>query len=136
MAALPPQNLARHPTLKALTVNTNNDKGNKNKENVVSASELTKHGVERRWVAIAGRVYDLSEFYTGDKKHPGGTSVFKKHLGKDATTLFMQFHYPRGTAVTMAPGMCVGTLKVDDLKSLNEEDDEDDDDEGSLLDPL
>ena len=100
------------------------------------ARVLTKHGVERRWVAIAGRVYDLSEFYTGDKKHPGGASVFKKHLGKDATTLFMQFHYPRGTAVTMAPGMCVGTLKVDDLKSLNEEDDEDDDDEGSLLDPL
>ena len=126
-----PAAMLRHPTMAALEGNVRELGGGGGR--TVSVEELRAN--EGRWVAIAGRVYDMQEFLDGKKRHPGGNGVFKKHLGKDATTLFMQFHYPKGTAVKWAPGMLVGTLEAGGLGALGE-DDEDDDDEGSLLDPL
>ena len=37
------------------------------------------------WVAIHGRVFDLTDFY---QDHPGGDDIIESHGGKDATNKF------------------------------------------------
>ncbi|KRX00294.1 Cytochrome b5-like heme/steroid binding domain [Pseudocohnilembus persalinus] len=57
-------------------------------ENIISYQELAKHNnMESIWVAIAGKVYDLTKFY-----HPGGKKVLIKCSGKDSTEEFLRQH--------------------------------------------
>lgn len=52
-----------------------------------SISEVEKHSVkEDCWLAIEGKVYDVSKF-TMSGKHPGGDAILQG-CGKDATVLF------------------------------------------------
>lgn len=122
---------AFHPTLRKLVENT---KAAVNAAppplRVVTREELERHdgrddAVGSRWVALCGYVYDLEAFFDGSSKHPGGSKILMKHLGKDATSIFMNFHYPRGTAVKMAPGMLVGVLENGPDDGIAEEDEED-----------
>ena len=108
----------RHPTIQKLVENTKKflatDSTAPKERRVVSLEELREHDGRDGgggWVAICGMVYDLEPFFDGRSRHPGGPKILTKHLGTDATDLFMQFHYPRGKAVTMAPGMFVGVLE-------------------------
>lgn len=56
----------------------------------VSADELEKHNrVDDCWVAIHGRVYDLTEFIM---LHPGGAENIMRYAGRDATPGFHQIH--------------------------------------------
>ena len=54
-------------------------------EATYSLEDIATHGIEEDcWVAINGKVYDLSHFAS---VHPGGDSVIEG-CGKDATVLF------------------------------------------------
>ena len=56
----------------------------------ISRAELGKH-VERddMWIAINGKVYDVSKFLM---KHPGSPVVMGFYKGQDATDAFHAFH--------------------------------------------
>ncbi|KAF4690255.1 Cytochrome b2, mitochondrial precursor [Perkinsus olseni] len=57
---------------------------------VVTAQELSEHGgKDSCWMAILGKVYDLTDFLT---EHPGGSAILLRHSGKDATKEFEKFH--------------------------------------------
>lgn len=56
----------------------------------ISAAELAKHCVDKSaWISIDGNVYDISKFMA---THPGGPTVLKRYLGKDATQAFRSAH--------------------------------------------
>jgi sulfite reductase (NADPH) flavoprotein alpha-component len=54
---------------------------------LVDASELARHagGSRHPWLAIDGRVYDMTEFR---ELHPGGDVLIDAHAGTDATAAF------------------------------------------------
>ncbi|KAJ1570073.1 hypothetical protein HK096_003025 [Nowakowskiella sp. JEL0078] len=57
---------------------------------VITREELAaKNSKESCWVAIHGKVYDLTEFL---KEHPGGSKVILREAGKDGTAAFAQIH--------------------------------------------
>jgi len=76
----------------------------------VSSDELKKHNsASDCWLAIEGKVYDVTSFITS---HPGGIAI-TLGCGKDATTLFRL--RPNGTshsqrAEQMLPKFYVGDL--------------------------
>lgn len=73
----------------------------------VSLEELAKHNKpEDLWVAIHGRVFDVTKF-AGE--HPGGKKVLHNVGGKDATAQFDQFHKP-DVLMKYGPNMYVGKL--------------------------
>ena len=121
---------AFHPTLRKLLENTKAAAdATPPPLRVVTREELERHNgqdgaVGSWWVAVCSHVYDLEAFFDGSKKHPGGSKILNKHLGKDATGIFMNFHYPRGTAVKMAPSMLVGVLEKAPDDGIAEEDSE------------
>lgn len=41
------------------------------------------------WIVLRGRVYNIGPYLP---YHPGGVSIFKNLLGKDATTMFDKYH--------------------------------------------
>lgn len=56
----------------------------------ISLAELGAHNKEGdAWIAVKGKVYDVSSF-----NHPGGKKILMRECGKDATEKFMQFHKP------------------------------------------
>lgn len=72
----------------------------------VSWSELAKHNTTKdAWIAIKGRVYDVTEFAT---LHPGGDILFTA-AGADATDVFAAFHSST-SAAKLLPSLCVGQL--------------------------
>ncbi len=57
---------------------------------VFSMEEVARHNTARDlWVAIAGKVYDLTAFHTA---HPGGAQIIRSVAGKEATAKFDPFH--------------------------------------------
>ena len=49
----------------------------------ITDKELMEHNSEDSlWVAIHGKVFDLTEFYM---EHPGGYDIIEEYAGKDAT---------------------------------------------------
>ena len=54
---------------------------------LIDASELVQHASDTAhpWLAIAGRVYDMTEFR---EQHPGGDVLIDAHAGTDATEAF------------------------------------------------
>ena len=124
--------LLRHPTLKKLVENSTTNTPTR----TVTIEELQQHdgrdddgGSGGGWIALCGYVYDLEPFFDGRSKHPGGAKILSKYLGKDATSTFMQFHYPRGKAVKMAPGMLVGVLLEEETNGGLDDNDDDDENE-------
>ncbi|KAJ3073995.1 hypothetical protein HDU98_000156 [Podochytrium sp. JEL0797] len=73
-----------------------------------TAAELAAHSTEANgFVAIEGKVYDVSEFLDA---HPGGRRVILPFLGKDASSIFKLYH----SAVAVLPRynhLVVGTLE-------------------------
>ena len=56
----------------------------------VSHEELKRHcDSSSCWIALNGIVYDFTEFLT---RHPGGSGVLLQNAGKDATSIFRQYH--------------------------------------------
>ncbi|KAF4667794.1 Cytochrome b2, mitochondrial precursor [Perkinsus chesapeaki] len=57
---------------------------------VITAAELSKHTTkESCWMAIHGKVYDLTAFI---HEHPGGSAILLRHSGRDSTKEFEKFH--------------------------------------------
>ena len=49
----------------------------------ITKLELEQHKTDGDlWVAISGKVYDLSKFCT---KHPGGANIIEENAGKEVT---------------------------------------------------
>ncbi|KAM9910732.1 hypothetical protein OXX80_002340 [Metschnikowia pulcherrima] len=75
----------------------------------VSVEELQKHTSEDTgiWVAINGKVYDLTNFLS---VHPGGPQIIKKYAGKNASKIFNKFHGPDFIAKYLSAEDCLGPL--------------------------
>lgn len=59
-------------------------------ENTIPFSAVTTHStLESAWCAIHGQVYDVTT-YLG--RHPGGPSILRLHIGRDATPGFERAH--------------------------------------------
>ncbi|KAJ8907718.1 hypothetical protein NDN08_007824 [Rhodosorus marinus] len=83
----------------------------------VTLAELSKHDLkEDSWVAIRGRVYDVTEF---GSKHPGGEILYTAS-GTDATGVFNAFH-PKSTW-NLLKDFYVGELKDDRSQQAKEYD--------------
>ena len=53
---------------------------------LISDKELQQHkSSESLWVAVHGKVFDLTEFYN---EHPGGWEVIEENAGKDGTSAY------------------------------------------------
>lgn len=64
--------------------------GLKGKTIQVSHQELAKHNkVGDLWMAVRGKVYNVTRY---QEYHPGGAEQLMKGAGKDATSLFDEFH--------------------------------------------
>jgi cytochrome b involved in lipid metabolism len=77
----------------------------------IDASELVLHndGEHDAWVAISGRVYDLTEFlYT----HPGGAKALRAYLGMDATRAYRQvLHHIRPEVDALLAMYSIGAVR-------------------------
>lgn len=74
----------------------------------VTVEELQKHtSPDSVWVAINGKVYDLTEFLT---RHPGGAGIILKYAGKNASVIFNKFHAPNFVDKYLTPEECLGPL--------------------------
>jgi L-lactate dehydrogenase (cytochrome) len=72
----------------------------------VTNAELAAHSSARDlWLAIHGKVYDLTSFLS---EHPGGVPVLLKAAGKDATRAFSAVHPPDMLSL-LPPAALVGT---------------------------
>ncbi|KAI9176041.1 hypothetical protein H9P43_006405 [Blastocladiella emersonii ATCC 22665] len=57
---------------------------------VISTAELATHNTrESAWVAIRGKVYDVTNFIS---RHPGGEDVMLLGIGRDSTQVFEMYH--------------------------------------------
>lgn len=75
---------------------------------VVSADEVRKHNtLDDCWVAIHGKVYDLTEFL---HNHPGGAARILRFAGKDATPGFHQIHLSDVIIQNLEESKCLGDL--------------------------
>lgn len=76
-------------------------------DRIVSWSELARHNkVDDAWIAIKGRVYDVTSFA---KEHPGGEIIFTA-AGSDATDVYAGFHASTD-AWRLLPPLCVGKIE-------------------------
>lgn len=74
----------------------------------VTVEELQKHvSAESVWVAINGKVYDLTGFLG---RHPGGANIILKYAGKNASTIFNKYHAPNFVDKYLTPDECLGPL--------------------------
>jgi len=56
----------------------------------ITPQEVAQHNRPHDgWIMLRGRVYNISPYLA---YHPGGASIFKSVLGKDATILFDKYH--------------------------------------------
>ncbi|CZR63808.1 related to Delta(5) fatty acid desaturase [Phialocephala subalpina] len=65
---------------------------------------------ERAWVAIRGKVYDVTEFAA---RHPGGRDFLMATVGRDATAMFESLHDPK--AIKVLAKRQIGTLIESDM---------------------
>lgn len=74
----------------------------------VTLSELEKHNTANDcWVAIDGRIFDLTDFA---KIHPGGSDMIQKFAGKDGSQIFDAVHAPEVLDSPLARRYQVGVL--------------------------
>mmetsp|Transcript_107226 Transcript_107226/g.284311 ORF Transcript_107226/g.284311 Transcript_107226/m.284311 type:complete len:717 (-) Transcript_107226:113-2263(-) len=75
-------------------------------------SEVNRHCVpEDCWVAIDGKVYDLTEFAD---RHPGGPSVIMSWAGKEASEVYNHIHKGININSYLRPEALVGDLGIDE----------------------
>ncbi len=77
----------------------------------IDASELVLHNdVERdAWIAISGRVYDMTEFL---HLHPGGLKILQANLGMDATHAYRQVqHHVRPEVDALLTIYAIGVVR-------------------------
>ena len=56
----------------------------------ISRQEISRHcQLHDGWIALRGKVYNISPYVA---YHPGGQSILKPVLGKDATAAFEKYH--------------------------------------------
>lgn len=73
----------------------------------VTLDELQKHNTKDDvWIAVAGKVYDLSKFL---RVHPGGANILRSVAGRDATEEFFALH--RGDVLAKYERLVVGPLE-------------------------
>lgn len=78
----------------------------------VPLSEVNRHCIpEDCWVALNGKVYDLSEFMD---RHPGGPTTILAWAGKDASKFFNEIHKGVKIDSYLRPESYVGDLGVDE----------------------
>lgn len=64
--------------------------------------------IGNNWIIIEDLVYDVGEFYS---RHPGGESILKAYLGRDATSAFKGgLNHHTQSARTLARTMVVGRI--------------------------
>jgi len=80
-------------------------------DRVIRLSQLAQHnGADSLWVAIEGRVYDVTKFL---QEHPGGQEVMLEQAGRDATIPFIDVGHSLD-ARQMAEQYLIGVLAEDD----------------------
>ncbi|ODV97469.1 hypothetical protein PACTADRAFT_74961 [Pachysolen tannophilus NRRL Y-2460] len=89
----------------------------------INVSELVKHNTkDNLWVAVNGKVYDLTEFA---QKHPGGSAAILEFAGRDASNAFNQIHrkdlIPFVLAEEKFLGHLVGKLPEEEVELSEEE---------------
>ncbi|CAJ1952246.1 unnamed protein product [Cylindrotheca closterium] len=104
----------------------------------IPMSEVAKHNKKQDgWIVLKGNVYNISPYLS---YHPGGASIFKQVLGKDATPLFNKYHrwlnesgFIRQLLLgTIAPNT-LPTLAMEEDEEEQEDKDEQDDDGGMKI---
>lgn len=83
----------------------------------IEASELVLHSDpdDEPWLAISGRVYDLSAFL---RLHPGGAAILRAYLGMDATRAYRQVqHHVRPEVDAQLAMYVIGSLRRIDFGS-------------------
>lgn len=81
----------------------------------VDASELAEHagGSPRPWIAVRGRVYDMTEFRA---LHPGGHTLIDGYAGTDATAAYEHVEHHRHAEVDAVLSMYeIGAVRRLDL---------------------
>ena len=75
----------------------------------IEPQELSKH-VSRQscWLAINSTVWDVTDFID---KHPGGASLILSNSGKDATSVYENFHSPELVEQTLSSDAKRGLLR-------------------------
>lgn len=99
----------------------------------IPMSEVAIHNTKQDgWIVLKGNVYNISPYL---KYHPGGSSIFKQVLGKDATPLFNKYHKWLNESGFVRP-LLLGTVAPSTLPTLameeNEEEEEEEDDGGGM----
>ncbi|CAJ1391976.1 unnamed protein product [Effrenium voratum] len=75
-------------------------------------SEVARHCIpEDCWVALNGKVYDLTEFMD---RHPGGPTTILAWAGKDASKLFNDIHKGVKIEQYLRPEAFLGDLGIDE----------------------
>ncbi|BEJ10779.1 hypothetical protein CspHIS471_0102010 [Cutaneotrichosporon sp. HIS471] len=97
----------------------------KSGERIITLEEMGKHWqAGSLWVAIDGKVYDVSEFAN---IHPGGSRILLENGGRDTTKLFHAIHPPNTIRKYAKEVPCVGVIDPEELAVLasqrNAEDD-------------
>ena len=78
----------------------------------IPLSEVNRHCIpEDCWVALNGKVYDLSEFMD---RHPGGPTTILAWAGKDASKFFNDIHKGVKIEQYLRPESFLGKLGVDE----------------------
>ncbi|CAE7284014.1 CYB2, partial [Symbiodinium microadriaticum] len=78
----------------------------------IPLSEVNRHCTpENCWVALNGKVYDLSEFMD---RHPGGPTTILAWAGKDASKFFNDIHKGVKIDAYLRPEAFLGDLGVDE----------------------
>lgn len=76
---------------------------------VITPAELKEHtGADSHWIAVEGKVYDVTKFVN---EHPGGPGPLKNMAGKDATFPFKKVGHS-ADAIELQKSFLVGTLKA------------------------
>merc|ERR1712176_270547 len=74
----------------------------------ITWQELQSHKhAEDLWVAIEGKVYDLTQFA---KRHPGGSYILAHVAGTDATVTWQQQHGSSQHVRSIMAAFCMGKL--------------------------
>ncbi|KAK3937022.1 L-lactate dehydrogenase [Diplogelasinospora grovesii] len=75
----------------------------------VSTSELSSHNNENSaWLAVNGTVWDVSGFAAA---HPGGREVIEEYFGRDASSVYNEFHGPGLIAKQLGESKRIGNLE-------------------------
>ncbi|KAL2139491.1 hypothetical protein VTI28DRAFT_5103 [Corynascus sepedonium] len=86
-----------------------------NKNSIITLAQLGEHkDVKSLWVAVHGKVYDLTSFASD---HPGGIDVLKDTAGTDTTESFEYAGHTVSAIATMAKFQ-VGRLEGSELEEL------------------